>query len=537
MKGKATAAQAQSQAIQKKAIESDSSEEDGSGHGSFFGSEAEALQDGEDTGEVLSPFGPETFANAELCWAHAESVHGFSLRALRQRVGRTWSDYHRIRLVNHLRKLGPEAALREAPSLAALTADSPIWEREDLLMPVLGDDLLLFDAVEESESDAEEPQEALNQHHKGKGTGAGYSSGSAEADEVGRLHAEMESLKALLSSADPDSVPNSSRKSTGLSWQTTRALRAAAVSLQKWLTTDHELVARRTILNLGCGANVLGLVCAQLGAEVVAVDASVGSLAQARALAETNGHVQIQFLRGDLQDLHKGQASFGLACHGLLCERMVVQPSLAKLIQVLVARQRHLHQPAMGEKPEMCWVFPRRASLHISGGDFSQELEENKALTYVAGLNLAQLTPPLAEPGSVETWSYTMIGPERTASEQSASLLHADLSVEDAESIFSRRAFQLQIQPSRSLTSLMLELRMEESGMDTQHMLTVLHLAEIDHSLLCLPGSDFSLVEGYISGALLRDGYLQLAVALTARDSKGGEGKSISANFTLTGQD
>eukprot|EP00435_Cladocopium_sp_Y103_P052382 s1087_g16.t1 len=77
--------------------------------GSLFGSQVEAyaqeanLSD-EDFGEVLSPFGPETFRSAAECWAHAETAHGFSLHELRRTVGAdVWSDYHRIRLVNHFR--------------------------------------------------------------------------------------------------------------------------------------------------------------------------------------------------------------------------------------------------------------------------------------------------------------------------------------------------------------------------------------------------------------------------------------------------
>ena len=108
--------------------------------------------------EVLSPFGPETFRNAAECWvggsacslhaleAHAEATHGFSLQEVRRSAwhcmalhgiawhcmalhgmllfwnvldcvrsigAELWTDYHRIRLVNHFRRLGPEAS-REA---------------------------------------------------------------------------------------------------------------------------------------------------------------------------------------------------------------------------------------------------------------------------------------------------------------------------------------------------------------------------------------------------------------------------------------
>ena len=84
------------------------------------------------------------------CWAHAESQLGFSLKELRAIIGvEVWSDYHRIRLVNHLRRLGPEAAGAAFSELLQAGCESPIWEEDELLMPVLEDDALLFDAVEE----------------------------------------------------------------------------------------------------------------------------------------------------------------------------------------------------------------------------------------------------------------------------------------------------------------------------------------------------------------------------------------------------
>eukprot|EP00439_Symbiodinium_sp_Y106_P068633 s2686_g11.t1 len=516
MKGKQTGT-----SLQKKTIESDSEEQE-SDAGSFFGSEAEVLQDGEDIGEVLSPFGPETFASAELCWAHAESAHGFSLKALRRRVGRKWSDYHRIRLVNHLRKLGPEAACRDAPATAMLTAESPIWEREDLLMPVLADDLLLFDAVEESESESGESQA----HEKGKGGNSPMPVSTSET-EVHRMRAELESLRRLMSSTD-DGVARVVT-SSDMCWQTSRALRTGAEALQEWLSYQRELVAGRQILNLGCGANVLGLVCAQLGAQTVAVDACVENLALAQCLAEANvpaQGTQIQLMRGDLQDqASHASLSEGLACDGLLCERLLVRPSLANLLQVLAARQRYLHHDG--------WMFPRSASMHLSGCDFSRELEEEKALHDVLGLNLAYLAPRAARAGSVAVLCGHL-EEDRIASEEPYLLLRADLCTAQAEDIFARRPFRIAIRPAGSLTSLMLELRLDEAGKDAPHIHTVLHLTESDQSLLCLRGRDFSTVEGYVSGAL--DGVkLQLAVALTAipRSGDSSKCKCLSANFEL----
>lgn len=536
MKGKQTGT-----SLQKKTIESDESGEQESDAGSFFGSEAEVLQDGEDIGEVLSPFGPETFASAELCWAHAESAHGFSLKALRRRVGRNeWSDYHRIRLVNYLRKLGPETACHEASAMAMLTAESPIWEREDLLMPVLADDLLLFDAVEESESESGESQALAGPHEKGKG-GKNPVTASTSETEVCRIRAELESLKRLMSAADDGATRVAT--SSDLSWQASRALRTAAEALQEWLSSRRELVAGRQILNFGCGANVLGLVCAQLGARTVAVDACVESLALAQSLAEANvpaQGTQIQLLRGDLQDQASHAMSAGLACDGLLCEHLLVRPSLANLLQVLAARQRYLHHtegmPKTGPRgsadgQQSGWMFPRSASIHLSACDFSRELDEEKALHDVLGLNLAYLAPRAARAGSVAVLCGRL-EEDRIASVEPYFLLRTDLCTAQAEHIFARRQFRIEIRPDGSLTSLMLELRLDEAGKDAPHIQTVLHLTESDQSLLCLRGRDFSTVEGYVSGAL--DGVkLQLAVALTATSRSGDASKCLSADFEI----
>mmetsp|Transcript_26366 Transcript_26366/g.48160 ORF Transcript_26366/g.48160 Transcript_26366/m.48160 type:complete len:173 (-) Transcript_26366:211-729(-) len=114
----------------------------------LYGSEAEKRKDGEDSEPdtvIVSLFGPETFPSARACWQHAEQVHGFSLAKLRALFGADgWTDYHRIRLVNYLRKVGPDAAAEEAQRLSA---ESSIWSDDALLTPVFadGDDGLLFE--------------------------------------------------------------------------------------------------------------------------------------------------------------------------------------------------------------------------------------------------------------------------------------------------------------------------------------------------------------------------------------------------------
>jgi len=123
----------------------------------FFGAAMEQEEgandmDDDDMGfEAQSPFGPETFRSAAACWRHAAARHGFSLAGLRARLGDAWTDYHRIRLVNYLRSLGPEEAQKQAPLLGPDSGH--IWEDEALLMPVLEDDPLLFDEEDDGDND------------------------------------------------------------------------------------------------------------------------------------------------------------------------------------------------------------------------------------------------------------------------------------------------------------------------------------------------------------------------------------------------
>merc|ERR1712039_158757 len=60
---------------------------------------------------------------------------------LRKEIGQDWTDYHRIRIVNYLRSIGPKAACEQA---AKLSASSSIWNEDKFLFPVMDDDALLF---------------------------------------------------------------------------------------------------------------------------------------------------------------------------------------------------------------------------------------------------------------------------------------------------------------------------------------------------------------------------------------------------------
>jgi len=100
----------------------------------------------EDCGEAVSLFCTETFDSTAECWSFMEGVHEFSLDKIQKQFGDDWTMYHKIRLINHLRKLGPEKARS-----ANLSCDEPFWTSEEALIPVLADDLLLFDGDHSSD--------------------------------------------------------------------------------------------------------------------------------------------------------------------------------------------------------------------------------------------------------------------------------------------------------------------------------------------------------------------------------------------------
>ncbi|CAE8688592.1 unnamed protein product [Polarella glacialis] len=391
----------------------------------LFGSEAEAaaevagIDDGGDFGEVLSPFGPETFASASACWAQAESQHRFSLSSIRGQIGQeVWSDYHRIRLVNHLRTLGPEAARQQAP---LLTATSPIWSDDSLLQPVLEGDELLFDA---SEMDEDEDEAAASPPVKGKGGARGIEGGkggggkgaldvpAAGDEEVNRLRAELATLRRLLAmpsqeggagdgGAAAEAEGSAAKAQEGLRQRQLLASGGPAEALRALVArggAGERPASGRTVLNAGCGSGVLNLVCAQLGAEVVSVDWSVAALGKASALAEANGLAnQVKCFRGPLYDGdNSGEGGLGLACDGLLCERLLSERRLSPALPgMLLARRRHLRPSAES------WVFPRRARLLLRAGDFSRELTEKEALAQcqsLGGLDLSLLAAPVPEP-------------------------------------------------------------------------------------------------------------------------------------------
>ncbi|CAE8591118.1 unnamed protein product [Polarella glacialis] len=545
----------------------------------LFGSEAEAaaevagIDDGGDFGEVLSPFGPETFASASACWAQAESQHRFSLSSIRGQIGQeVWSDYHRIRLVNHLRTLGPEAARQQAP---LLTATSPIWSDDSLLQPVLEGDELLFDA---SEMDEDEDEAAASPPVKGKGGARGIEGGkggggkgaldvpAAGDEEVNRLRAELATLRRLLAmpsqeggagdgGAAAEAEGSAAKAQEGLRQRQLLASGGPAEALRALVARSgagERPASGRTVLNAGCSSGVLNLVCAQLGAEVVSVDWSVAALGKASALAEANGLAnQVKCFRGPLYDGdNSGEGGLGLACDGLLCERLLSERRLSPALPgMLLARRRHLRPSAES------WVFPRRARLLLRAGDFSRELTEKEALAQcqsLGGLDLSLLAAPVPEPLSVDAAvPWERLQAEGRVASEAFELLSLDLSTAEPEDALpSRVPFQLELRPDSCVTSLLLELEIPSYAQDGEvaagaalhRVQTVLHLPSLGSrsGLLRLPGSEFSSLEGYLSTGVLpadEGGGVEVAVAVTARRAgaggRGSAGSSVSVSGTF----
>jgi len=136
----------------------------------------------EECGEAVSLFCPTSFPTARMCWDFMEREYSFSLPRIRAEWGDQWTPYHKIRLVNRLRALGPEKARAaviasgSGSSSCGIGMDEPFWVSDDALMPVLEDDGLLIMADEDEEEDFMDGGRGL-----GPGALAGKEEGKGEA--------------------------------------------------------------------------------------------------------------------------------------------------------------------------------------------------------------------------------------------------------------------------------------------------------------------------------------------------------------------
>jgi len=552
----------------------DSGSDDSSdGGGPVWGSEAEDMAgdgDDDDAQQVVSPFGPEVFASAAECWAHAAEKHGFSLKQLRDQIGRgAWTDYHRIRLVNYLRSLGPESALVEASKLGP---DSGIWEDDAWLRPVLDDDMLLFE---------DDPDDAFEEDAAGREVPPA----AASEEEVVRLRAELAAMRRLLSSAESDEedslqallAPERSHASGGraaaaggpqsdpsddrFDLEQCRGLLSGprlAEAFRRCALAQPARFEGKTMLNAGCGGGLLCCVGAQLGTRaVIGVDMSPGALAAARSLASANGFdSEVLLLRGradeERDQAHGPGKGGGLACDVLTSERLLGDARYtAQLPAFLAARRRHLRPGGL--------VLPRRAALRVRAADFSAEADLREAWRRwepLGGLDLSPLAPGVGLPCTAE--HVAAVPTDRIASVEASELFMLDLgSAAPADALLDEVPFSLRLDPERCATALVLTLDLyldgeegvpgalegaqgdrcpwQQPGQQSAPRHTLLHLpapGPPPARPLKLPGAQFPTITGKISAASDGDGgRLEISVELVAQ--RGGTDFRTSATFSV----
>mmetsp|Transcript_42069 Transcript_42069/g.116185 ORF Transcript_42069/g.116185 Transcript_42069/m.116185 type:complete len:580 (+) Transcript_42069:73-1812(+) len=525
----------------------------------FFGHEAEraaavlGLEDDDDCGEVLSPFGEKRFPMAAACWAHAAQAHGFSLEGLRRQVGQeAWTDYHRIRLVNFLRALGPERARDEAPRL---TGTSEIWQDERWLQPVMENDALLFDDDDDMEDAGTrmDNEAGIGAAGSAPGTAPGVvgESGSAGLEaENARLRAELASARRMLAAyaGDEDEAlsPKTGRgaacaqgvdrsDSGGPAGGRHPALQPHAVeAFQRIVLSTPDLLKGKRALTVG-GGGVLSCLCAQHGVDrVVALEASAAALANARSALAASGlaeKVDVVALTADGEP----EESFG-PCDVLVAERFLAEsrygPWLPRLLRL---RQRHL-QPSGA-------VVPGQLRLQVRAADFSADVAEYRAWLQASGLGgLVGAGCSLAPAAAARTptcEALPVVDEDRVASAGAATLFSLDLATAVPEAALPSAApFRLSLRPDRRATALVLSLEARLPGEAVDDAGTSLPRwaraqQEANHLVLHMPaletlqpsGAESNVLEGRFTANWTADSEcLEVTVQLSAQRYTGGRG-------------
>lgn len=524
-----------------------------------FYREADAASDEDMNCEFFSPFGPEVFATAAACWAHAEQVHGFSLRRLREGLAGAWTDYHRIRLVNHLRRMGREEACLRAAKLnqASLAA---IWEDDELLKPVVEDDALLWEEEDDddgggggvedggwgADSRPSGGAEASRVAAVGCTTAAGSGAPAAscgrggpagpEADEVSQLRAALASAQRLLAEATGcaetgrssgasvaalSAAPVAGAAAPAFDAARTRAVAADLCQAYAAALAEAPGIQGRTVLNAACGAGVLSCLAARLGAvRVFSLDEAAEALELVQQLAAANGVTEaLVLLRGRASAA--GGPDRGLACDVVLSERWASElrysPALLELLQ---ARRRHLKPGGR--------VLPPRATILLEAADFSKELARDAALRrgpadVLADLDLRPLLAastaelPFAEEG-VE------VPTSRISSAEPCTLLALDLTTATPEeALLARARFELSLRPGCVATSLLLRVEAPAAGGSALAAGpgTVLHLPAGAGPPPRLLGGEAARLEGTLSASWAPGGALRLSIEWRAAGAGG----------------
>lgn len=473
----------------------------------FFGADADE-QGSDDFGEpVQSLFGPQIFPSAAAFWEHAAKEHGLCLATLRSQIGvDVWNDYHRIRLVNFLRKMGPEQACIAATTLGPA---SEIWSDDSLLQPVLEDDGLLFedDGLEDGPDGVLE-NSSTPVCNVGAVTGD-TAAGDAPHDssdevaalrqEVSRLHDELRKVRQLLTEAGPleenvssyvkDSttcgeVPGNSKETPhrpdhpqrgdeGVAVLRSRArLFAQDAQFAGVLRMAGRVFAGQRVLDIGCGAGVVSCLCASMGAaSVVGVDASSEALGIARCIVDTNSlGSKVTLVHGldhtSAHDRGKGTSACSVDVvvgGGLLMDLRYGDA----LIELLSARQ-HL-RPGGQVVPNSCILcmcaadYSAEAALTTEGDCWHQRQQSlGLDLSALGACALPQLAGRCRAPvkfGDALPVALEAVPELRLSSVEAQKILHLSMSTSEvSDALPSALPFRVPLRPDRCTSAIVLYL-------------------------------------------------------------------------------
>jgi len=511
--------------------------------------------DGMEFSSVQCLFSDRIFPNAQAFWAHAAAEHGFSVDTLRSEIGReVWTDYHRIRLVNYLRSLGPEKALQEAPKL---TADNALWSDDAWLQPVMEDDPLLF------EEDGMEPEDGGC--HQAESHDAPELSSMSPAElqaQVVRLRKELDGARRLLSEVVGADAPSEQGPTRDKTRPQVAAFDAAlsrcfasdpgrGEAFRQFILARPQVLEGRSVLDAECTGGVLSCLCAKLGAQAVCAITSSAAVAEAAcAVISANGlgeRVRVHHGSADDENLElslKPSSSSGKSgCHGqcdvILSEKLIAELHFSSGLPALLAT-RHLRLRPGGQ------VLPGHVELYISAVDFSDCDSDGSsphgAWWQARGLMDLDLSSLAAsKPSTISAASAAECETRMASVPPNATLLDLDLasaSVSDAAP--AEVPFRLALRQERCATALALHFSMsldQAPRPSQQH--TILHLPapgpQPATSGLRLPGTEFNVLEGHFSVAWHPGATeMQVDVRVVAHRAAGGECLCTAGTFMLT---
>lgn len=352
----------------------------------------------EDEGEVVDEripclFGPAVYSSATEAYQALARDHGFDMEALRV----LWSmDFYAcIKLINFVRRLSAELVggcadvtaageLRLLASssavLASLTRDSPEWQDDSLMVPVLENDGLITGLDDEDGEEDSAPAvvstedisakldmspdlfEQLSSMKTAAASSTGGAGGAATGDD-----SENEDEDELIKMAKRIEAADDSTYFDSYSFieihETMLKDKARTEAYREGMMANKALFEGATVIDVGCGTGILSIFAVQAGAaRVVGIDAS-NMAKHARQIVKANGYEdKITIIQGKIEDLSDEEvmaATGGKKADIIVSEWMgyfLVYESM--LSSVLVARDRWGVQGVE--------VMPQRAHLYMS---------------------------------------------------------------------------------------------------------------------------------------------------------------------------